>query len=190
MNQLFRWIRFNWWYFRSPPWDTGITPPELAAFIGAHAPGKALDLGCGTGTNLVSLARAGWTVVGVDFALKAAAAAKKKLQAAGLAGRVVQGDVTGVHLGEAPFDLVVDIGCYHGLTDLARKVYRRNLRNLLADQGTFLIYLHLKHDPGSSWGITEDEITAFQQELRLKSRTNSFDRNGRQAAWMEFVWPA
>jgi methylase of polypeptide subunit release factors len=35
-----------------PPWDTGIAPPELVEAVeGPHAlpPGRALDLGCGTG---------------------------------------------------------------------------------------------------------------------------------------------
>lgn len=38
----------------SPPWDTNITPPELVAEVEgpqARTSGRALDLGCGTGTN-------------------------------------------------------------------------------------------------------------------------------------------
>src|SRR5881296_1344749 len=50
---------------RRPPWDTGITPPEVERFVASHAPGRAIDLGCGTGTNAVYLARHGWSAVGV-----------------------------------------------------------------------------------------------------------------------------
>src|SRR5512141_3185778 len=102
IKRLTRWMRFNLMYFGSPPWDTGITPPELREFIRRHQPGKVLDLGCGTGTNLISLAQAGWRVVGVDFALKAVEEARKKLKAAGLEGRVIRGDVTRMDLPEAP----------------------------------------------------------------------------------------
>ncbi len=36
------------------PWDSGVPPPELVSVVegpGALPPGRALDLGCGTGTN-------------------------------------------------------------------------------------------------------------------------------------------
>jgi SAM-dependent methyltransferase len=185
-KRLSRWLRFNWMYFRRPPWDTGVTPPELHKFIRSHPPGKALDLGCGTGTNLVSLGRANWSVVGVDFALKAVAEARNKLRRSGLAGRVIQGDVTRVSLPEAPFNLVLDIGCYHGLPGEARLEYRTKLLNILAVRGTFLIYLHLNHDQPIGWGVSEDEISMISQFLVLKTRTDSHDRFGRQAAWLEF----
>ena len=36
-------------------------------------PGRALDLGCGTGGNALALAEAGWDVAGVDIAARAIA---------------------------------------------------------------------------------------------------------------------
>jgi len=89
---------FNLWYYFNPPWDTGITPPEVVEAIeGPEAlrPGRALDLGCGTGTNSLYLARHGWNVVGVDLAVRAIRQARRKAEEeAGLTVEFHTADVT------------------------------------------------------------------------------------------------
>ena len=66
--------------FRKTPWDTGITPPEIVAMIegGKVSIGRALDLGCGTGTNAIYLAQQGFTVTAIDVSRRAVALAKHK----------------------------------------------------------------------------------------------------------------
>ena len=63
------------------PWDTGVTPPEVVELIeGDHPPtGRALDLGCGTGTNVAYLAAHGFEVVGIDFSRPAIERARARL---------------------------------------------------------------------------------------------------------------
>lgn len=109
------------------PWDTGVTPPELVELIEgprALAAGRALDLGCGTGTNVAYLARHGWTAVGVDASRRAIDAAERRI--AGVpSATVLHGDVTRIAdlpLGE-PFDLVLDIGCFHSIPRHRRDDY-------------------------------------------------------------------
>ncbi|NJL93940.1 MAG: methyltransferase domain-containing protein [Anaerolineae bacterium] len=73
----FFWMR----YLRGKtPWDTNITPPEVVRLVaeGRTPPGRALDLGCGTGTNALYLARQGWQADGVDFIGQAVRAARRK----------------------------------------------------------------------------------------------------------------
>jgi SAM-dependent methyltransferase len=185
--QHFRhWLRFNLSYFGSPPWDTGITPPELVQFCQDHPAGRALDLGCGTGTNLVYLARAGWQVTGVEFALKAVRLARRKLRVTGLPGTVLQGDAARVTLPSDPFTLILDIGCFHGLPADSRPAYRQQVFDHLAAGGTFLIYLHLNDEINHRVAVGEDEITAFQERLALAWRQDSLDRFGRRASWLAF----
>ena len=116
--------------FGAPRWDTNITPPEVVAVIeGAAAlpAGRALDLGCGTGTNVIYLAQHGWETIGVDFSPVAIQQARQKAKDTPGA-TFVEGDVSQLsHLGiQGPFDFVLDIGCFHGLRlTLGRPMFRR-----------------------------------------------------------------
>ncbi len=187
MQRILRWLSFNWKYFGKPPWDTGVSPPELIEFIKTHSPGRALDLGCGTGTNLLTLAQAGWKVVGVDFALRAVGEARQKLAQAELPGQVYLGDVARQEEVQGTFDLVLDIGCYHSLPQDSRLRYRENLERRLKKEGFFLMYAHMaRDDPSAPVGLTEQEVRDFASRLKLISRQDSQDRWGRSAAWFQF----
>jgi len=183
-NKLLRRLFFNLWYYRRPPWDSEITPPELLEFLQAHPPGKVLDLGCGTGTNLVTLAKEGWQVMGVDFAWRAVTKARQRLKQAGLVGEVLVGDVARVKVAGV-FDLVLDIGCYHGLPVQSRLEYQRRLLPWLVEGGSFLLYAHRVDQPDSQ-GISEAEIIKLESLLRLIKRVDSQDRWGRNAIWLTF----
>ncbi len=77
-------------------WKRDAPPAELIALVeGSRAlpAGRALDLGCGTGTDTIYLATHGWDVTGVDLTPKALAAARRNA-AAGVAPRLINGDVT------------------------------------------------------------------------------------------------
>jgi SAM-dependent methyltransferase len=126
------------------PWDTGITPPEVVDLIegpAALAPGRALDLGCGTGTNVRYLAEHGWDATGVDAEPIALDAARAKV--AGLAGaRVIPGDVAGLPaLGlDGPFDLVLDIGCFHSIERSRRGAYADGVAALTRPGATMFVF--------------------------------------------------
>lgn len=168
LDTLRRRMSFTLSYLRGQArWDTGISPPELVETIeGAHAepPGRALDLGCGTGTNVLYLARHGWDATGVDFAGPAIARAKAKAGAVGaLPGSVhfLRGDVTALetlNLG-APFDLLFDVGCLHGLSPAGRARYAAGLPRVAASHALFLLYTfspRIVH--GRTVGMTQDEV--------------------------------
>lgn len=185
MANLLRWLSFNLSYFGKPPWETGISPPELLTFIAAHPPGRALDLGCGTGVNLETLARAGWQVTGIDFALPAVSAARKRLRRAGLVADIRAADVA--HLPDlgGRFDLIFDVGCFFGLPPVAKQAYRRNLDHLLAPGGHVLLYGFLSAQPGG-FGMREEDIALLSSGLALISRDDSPDARGRSSTWLFF----
>lgn len=159
------------------PWDTGISPPELVEVVegpSALAPGRALDLGCGTGTNAVYLARHGWEATGVDFVPAAIARARKRAHAGGLNARFVAGDVTRLaDLGVVgPFDLVLDIGCFHGIPEALRSAYGDQVARATAPGATLLMFAFAQ--PLRRWppigflGATEvDLVTHLGAEFNL-----------------------
>ncbi len=138
-------IMYNLMYWLGAPrWDTSITPPEVMSIIeGATAitPGRALDPGCGTGTNVIYRAQHGWKAVGVDFSPIAIQQARQKSK--GIAGATfVEGDVSKLSfLGiQGPYDFVLDIGCFHGLSEHSRKDYVREVACVTRPGALFLIW--------------------------------------------------
>jgi len=80
-------------------------------------PGKALDIGCGTGVHTLALAQRGWDVTGVDLIDRALTLARERLDAAKVSARIVKADATTLPadvVGDG-FDVVLDVGCFHGL---------------------------------------------------------------------------
>jgi SAM-dependent methyltransferase len=180
-------FRFNLSYYRHPPWDTGITPPELIAFIEDHPPSTALDLGCGTGTNAIYLARHGWHVTAIDFALTAIHLARRKNRHLNLDIDFRIGDVTRLDGLIKPFDLILDIGCLHNLDDPGRQAYLYHVKRLLAPGGTFLVYLVLKRtsdDPGR--GMLESHLSEITDLFTLHQRQDSTHNGNRLSAWLTF----
>lgn len=143
------------------PWDTGVSPPELVEWVegpGALPPGRALDIGCGTGTNCQYLLDHKWEVTGVDFVPRALAAAKRKAPGA----RLLIGDVTRLtDLGvSGPFDLMLDLGCFHSIPDERRDAYVGEAAKVAAPGATFLLFAFGERGPGG--------IMAPEAEIRRR----------------------
>lgn len=72
---------------RDMPWDAELPPPEILTLIAQLPPGRALDIGCGTGRACAALALAGWQVDGVDYVAEAIALAANESRLRELKGR-------------------------------------------------------------------------------------------------------
>jgi SAM-dependent methyltransferase len=126
-------------------WERQVPATELVDLVEGPAalpPGRALDIGCGTGTDSVYLARHGWEVTGVDMVPRALAAARRRAAAAGVTVRYVEGDVTRLReLGVgAGYALVLDFGCYHTLPEDRRAAYVESVSDAAAAGATLLLY--------------------------------------------------
>jgi SAM-dependent methyltransferase len=176
-------ISFDLWYCRRPPWDTNIVPPEVEIFIRDHPPGRLLDLGCGTGTSSLAFASRGWAVTGVDFSWRAIRHAKKKARLKNLLIDFRVADVT--HLPNALLtnanDLVLDVGCFHGLSPSGQAAYLVQLMRLLAPSATLLLYGFFKPDESPVSGLIQTSLDL--NNLKLIKRQDGLERNIRPSAW-------
>lgn len=184
--KFLRRLFFNLWYFLKPPWDTGISPPELISFIESQPPGRALDLGCGTGTNVITLAKHGWEVIGVDFAASAIHIARRKAQQACVQVDLRVADVTKLEAVSGPFELILDMGCFHGLSQQGKRDYISSLERLLAPGGTYLMYGFFKHREDSGPGLVITDIDRLEENFRLVDRQDGTERGIRPSAWFKF----
>lgn len=188
MQNTFRRLLFHYWYFRRPPWDTGITPPELHEFIATHSPGRVIDIGCGTGTNVITLARAGWRVTGVDFAPRAISLARRKMKEVGVEAELLVRDATKLDGISGPFDLAFDLGCFHGIPQNLQAKYLDQLERILAPNGFWLMYGFLKPDDAlTGTGLAAADLDRITARLTLLSRRDGSDTTrGRPSAWFLF----
>jgi SAM-dependent methyltransferase len=183
--RLFSRLKFEWRYWRGrTPWDTNITPPEVMEFLATAAPGKALDLGCGTGTNAITLARHGWQAVGVDFAPKAIRAARRKSNAAGLPIEFHCADVSDLSFLTGPFDYVLDIGCLFTLRENDRVKYAVELARLLRPHGAYMLYAWLPRPwKGGTYGISVEAVEALLQVSFERTRLVRGEEKSYPSAW-------
>ena len=132
------------------PWD-GPPRPELVTLVergvltpAQLAPGRAVDLGCGTGANVMYLAQHGFESTGIDFSAIALRTARKRASAVGMDGQIrfVEGDLTASEIPgvEGPFDLLVDYGTLDDLDPAGRRAMATLISNLARPGALFLLW--------------------------------------------------
>ena len=132
------------------PWD-GPPRAELVRLVEGGAltparlpPGRALDLGCGTGANLRYLARHGFEATGIDFSRVALRVARQRAaaEAPGTVIRFVEGDLTAPAVPgvEGPFDLLVDYGTLDDLDPAGRRAMASLVSSLARPGAVFLLW--------------------------------------------------
>lgn len=144
------------------PWDSGLASRELQRVLAEQviAPCRAIDLGCGTGTNAVFLASRGFATTGVDCAPLALEQARLKTEAAGAKVHWIEADVQ--HFGQdlAPFDFLFDRGCYHCCRRVDLEGYRETLRNVTRPGSRCLILAGNANEPSDEGPprVTDQQI--------------------------------
>jgi len=126
---------------KRPFWDAGQPSGELRRAVdqGIIRPGRAVDLGCGSGTDSIYLASKGFDVTGIDIAPTALSQGREKADRAGVKVRWLLANVLSLP-DLTPFDFIFDRGCYHEVRFVNAPAYVETIRRLsLAGRTRFLL---------------------------------------------------
>lgn len=151
------------------PWDSGLPSRELKRVLEEQGlkPCRALELGCGSGTNAVFLAQQGFSVTAVDVSNVALERARQRAAEAGVEVEFLQGDVCHLDQDFEPFDFLFDRGCYHCARRLDLSGYLETLQ-CVSRRGTKYLSLVGNANEQTDEGpprLREDEIRADLGDL-------------------------
>lgn len=152
--------------WRDLPWAHEEPTLFLADLCARRPPGRALDLGCGAGTDSVYLARQGWEVTALDFMPKALEYTRLRAAEAGVSVTAVEADITQWEV-PGSWDLVLDHGLLHNLPAATHAAYRERVLAALAPGGDFILLHWHPRRPGQPDGrmgprrVGREEIQRF-----------------------------
>jgi SAM-dependent methyltransferase len=138
--------------FTKSPAYVDVSDHILTLEIRGLSPGSALDLGCGSGKNVVILAELGWMVTGVDWADEGIRLARGAVQERGLNARFIVADTT-TWSPDRRFDLVISTFALPGKEESQRVL--RSAVNALAPGGTLIV---------ADWDRSMADVWPFEAE--------------------------
>jgi SAM-dependent methyltransferase len=154
----------HWWYR-----GRRTVLERVIADLRLPARAKILDAGCGSGRNMVELARHG-DVTGVELSATSVSLARERN-----AGEVVEGSVLEMPFEGTTFDLAVSLDVIEHLEDDLTAL--RELRRVVAPGGALLITV-----PAYQWLWSgHDEINHHHRRYTRRS----LQRIGEQAGWQQ-----
>ncbi len=154
--------RFEQAYQGQAPWDTGRPQSSIIKLAETgQIRGSVLDVGCGTGENLLYLATRGHEAWGLDFVPIAIERAKAKAAQRGIDANFIVGDALELKKLGRQFDTVIDCGLFHTFADEERPVFVKGLGDVLGHGGLLHILCFSDEEPG-----TEGPRRISQQEIR------------------------
>lgn len=154
--------RFEEMYQSEAPWDTGRPQPAIIQLAErGQIRGSVLDVGCGTGENVLYLATKGHECRGIDFVPVAIERAKAKAAQRRIAAHFQVGNALELDKLGRQFDTVIDCGLFHTFTDEERPAFVQGLAQVLRPGGLLYILCFSDEVPG-----TEGPRRISQQEIR------------------------
>ena len=176
------------------PWDTGKQDFNLSEIVTKRdiKPCKALEVGCGTGSNAIWLSRHSFSVTAVDIAETAIRRAIEKASEAGVKCEFHTNNFMKQKIAGAPFGFIFDRGCFHSFELAAeRSKYAKIAHSYLKKDGLWLTLVgnadEPHRDPGPPQRTAGDIIKAVEPYFQvLLLYASHFDSNMQRSpkAWV------
>ena len=124
---------------RNPPFLTDSPDENLVGYFehGHLKPGRAIDLGCGTGRNAEYLAKMGYQVDAIDLSETAIGKARKLARQSAVNIDFIVGSIFDLVLPDDHYDLAYDAGLLHHLQPHQRPSYLLKVNAVLKPNGMF-----------------------------------------------------
>jgi SAM-dependent methyltransferase len=156
------------------PWDIGRPQPAILRLAAAgELIERILDVGCGSGEHALMAASSGLNATGVDISQLAVERARAKARQRGLLVEFLVGDVLEldrVERLEPPYRTVLDVGCFHTLSNADRPIYADSLARVVEPGGVLHLLCFSELTPGSDGPrrVTQGELHAtFSRDWRV-----------------------
>src|SRR5437667_11072835 len=109
-------------YLGTPPWDIGRSQPAIMRLAETgQITALVLDIGCGTGENVLYLAEHGFVAAGIDGAPTATRNGRAKAKRRGLKPRFQLANAPDLPLPAQPVGPGIDRGLLHSLSSRGRR---------------------------------------------------------------------
>jgi ubiquinone/menaquinone biosynthesis C-methylase UbiE len=105
-----------------------------------YAGKRLLEVGFGTGTDLLQFARGGAVVTGVDLTPRSIEIARRRFEVYGFTGEFITGDAENLSFPDASFDVVYSFGVLHHTPDTHRAV--TEIHRVLKPGGRAIVMLY------------------------------------------------
>jgi cyclopropane fatty-acyl-phospholipid synthase-like methyltransferase len=178
------------------PWDIGRPQPAFVRLAEQGLlSGRVLDVGCGTGEQvLLAAAHGASEAVGIDISPRAIGKAREKAAERGISARFEVGDALNLSTQERGFSTIIDSGVFHVFSDEDRPRYVASVASALEPGGRLFLMCFSDKQPGDFGPrrVREEELRdAFRDGWTVESITaGTFEINPLGSTTQAQAWLA
>lgn len=170
------------------PWEIHRADRSLMNFVAANdlAPCRAIDIGCGTGSNVLWLAQQNFQVTGYDLSPLAIKTALDKAKDAKATCTFINKDFLLDEIAASSFDFAFDRGCFHHIRDHAKRlVFAEKIAAILSEDGIWLSLIGNSDEtregqgpPKLSLSQVSTAVEPYFKIVSIKAHHFDFDHEG------------